>query len=78
MLAYANIFSCTQLALIYPWYPELEGSQETVLLLPGKNGDVSSVTIVCVNLDTLEMQRGQSSMEFGCPMPTEQPHIVAA
>ena len=48
--AYASVFGCDQLALIYPWDEALDNAFETVLELPSTGEHQPRVTILCIDV----------------------------
>jgi 5-methylcytosine-specific restriction enzyme subunit McrC len=48
--AYASVFGCIELALIYPWDDHLTEARETVFHLPATGGAVPHLTVFAVDL----------------------------
>ncbi|MEO5669743.1 MAG: hypothetical protein ABIR26_03530 [Ramlibacter sp.] len=65
--AYAAAFKCKDLALIYPWHSRLGRSIETRYELPGSEGVVTTVHILCVDVndDALNLTRGSKGGRVG-------------
>lgn len=48
--AYASVFECDRLALIYPWDESMIEARETDFELPGFDGHHPSVTVICMDV----------------------------
>lgn len=48
--AYAAVFKCEHLALIYPWDERLVGARETTFELPSSGGVKPRVTVLCLDV----------------------------
>jgi 5-methylcytosine-specific restriction enzyme subunit McrC len=61
MHAYATAFQCNDVALIYPWRPELANTAEAEFHLPANNGRAAVVRVLCIDIhdDALPLRLGR-------------------
>lgn len=65
--AYATIFGCEHLAVVYPWHEGLAGARETAFELPGRDNVKAKVTVLCVDVgeEELPVRLGGGAMVWG-------------
>ena len=65
--AYAGVYPCEEVVLIYPWHDGLNGAHPTVFTLPYAGQRKPSLHIVCVNvgLDALPFHSFSGGSQFG-------------